>query len=139
MPVSNCPFDQNKNFDFSHKKVFIPFNTDVTTVYFDSRVTAQCDIMECTHIIMVRETEWYPQSFLLALVQIKKEEESRKICDIEWTPKIRELETDIIMGDIGDVSIERVITELLVASINVWDVKVKAMESNTRHSVITPE
>ena len=30
-------------------------------------------------------------------------------------------------------------TEQLVARINVQDVKIKAMESNTRHSVITPE
>ena len=47
--------------------------------------------------------------------------------------------TGRIMGGIGDVFVERAMTELLVASINILDVNVKAVESNNRHSVITPE
>ena len=43
------------------------------------------------------------------------------------------------MSGIGDVFVERAMTELLVASINILDVNVKAVESNNRHSVITPE
>ena len=43
------------------------------------------------------------------------------------------------MSGIGDVFMDLVMTELLVSSINIWDVNVKAMESNTRRSVIKPE
>ena len=35
--------------------------------------------------------------------------------------------------------VERAMTEQLISIIKFWYVKVKAMESNTRHSVITPE
>ena len=41
------------------------------------------------------------------------------------------------MDSIGYVFVEREITELLVASINVWDVKSKDMESKTRNFVNT--
>ena len=49
------------------------------------------------------------------------------------------LETDRIMVGIGDMFVERGMTELIVTRINVWDTKVKAMESKNRHSVITTE
>ena len=56
MPVSDDPFDENLKLGISHKKVFIPFKTDGTKAYFDSRVLTQCDITECTHIIMTGKT-----------------------------------------------------------------------------------
>ena len=55
--VSDDPFDDDRKLGISHKKVFIPFKTDGTTVYFDSRVPTQRDITEFTHIIMMGETE----------------------------------------------------------------------------------
>ena len=61
----------------------------------------------------------------------KEKQESRKICDISLAPKLYNLETEIIVGGIGDMSIERAMAELLVAIINFWDVKFKEMESNT--------
>ena len=38
MPVSDDPFDENWKLGIDHKKVFIPFYTDGTTLYFYSRV-----------------------------------------------------------------------------------------------------
>ena len=38
MPVSDYLFDHNQKFGIATKKVFIPFNTDGTTVYFYPRV-----------------------------------------------------------------------------------------------------
>ena len=55
MPVSDNPFDKIWNLGIAHKKVFITFNTDITTVYIESRVPIQRDITECTHIIMTDE------------------------------------------------------------------------------------
>ena len=72
------------------------------------------------------------------MVWTKEEEESRKICEIELAPKYRELETDRIMGGIGYVFVEREMTEQPFASINIRDVKVKAMESKTRDYIIKP-
>ena len=43
------------------------------------------------------------------------------------------------MGGIGDVLMEEAMKYWLVSSIKIQDVKVKAMESNTRHSIIPPE
>ena len=85
------------------------------------------------------ENTWDPQSAWLESVQTKEYAESRKICEISWTPKFHELETDIIMGSIGDVLMEDAVTYWIVSSIKIQDVKVKAMESKTRHSIIPPE
>ena len=62
MPISDDLFHENWKLGIVHKKVFIPFKTDRTTVYFDSRVPKKCEITECAHIIMMSETEWDPQS-----------------------------------------------------------------------------
>ena len=43
------------------------------------------------------------------------------------------------MSGIGDVFVEQSIIEKLVASINVWYMKINTIESNTRHYTITPE
>ena len=60
MSVSDYMFDDNQKLGISHKKVFIPFKTDGTTVHFSSRVMTQREIMEWTHIIMTDEMEWDP-------------------------------------------------------------------------------
>ena len=72
MSVSDGLFDDNWNMGISHKKVFIPFRTDKTTVYFDSRFTTQRELMEGNHIIIMDETEWDTQYDLLALVWTKE-------------------------------------------------------------------
>ena len=61
IPVSDDPFDENRNLGIDHKKVFIPFGTDEITVYFDSRVPTQHDIKGCTKIVMTNDMDWDPQ------------------------------------------------------------------------------
>ena len=119
IPVSDDPFDTTRKLGIAHDKVFIPFSTDGTTVYFDTRVPTQREITECTHIVMTGDTEWDPQSVRLASVRTKEEEEIRMISEIAQTPTVREFETDRIMGDIGDLFVERAMTERLVAGMNV--------------------
>ena len=87
--------------------MFIPFGTDRKTVYFYSRVPTLREITECTHIAMTGDTEWYPHSVRLASVSIKEVEESHNINEISQSPKVHNLETDRIMGSIGDVLMER--------------------------------
>ena len=74
MSVSDGLFDDNRNMGISHKKVFIPFRTDKTTVYFDSRFTIQRELMEGNHIVMISETEWDTQYYRLTLVWTKEED-----------------------------------------------------------------
>ena len=62
MPVSDYPFDDNQKLGISHRKVFVPFNTDGTAVYFGLIFLTQRDITECYHIIMTIEMEWDPPS-----------------------------------------------------------------------------
>ena len=95
--------------------------------------------MECTYNIMTGKNERYPQSVQLVLVQNKEEGGNCKICEVERAPKFHDVETHIIMGGIGDVFMERVMTEQLVASKIFLVLKVKYMVPKTRHSVITPE
>ena len=57
IPFSDDMFDDNLKLGITHKKVFIPFNTDGAKVYFYSRVPTQHEIMECTHIIITVETK----------------------------------------------------------------------------------
>ena len=45
------------------------------------------------------------------LLRTKEEEENRKICEIVWAPKVYKIETDIVMGGIVDVFVERAMTE----------------------------
>ena len=44
MPISDDPFDENRKLGIAHKRVLIPFKTDRTTVYFDSRFPTQSEI-----------------------------------------------------------------------------------------------
>ena len=42
--VSDDQFDENWKLGIAHKKVFIHFKTDGTTIYFDSRFPTQREI-----------------------------------------------------------------------------------------------
>ena len=110
MPVSDDLFYDNQKLSISQKEVFIPFKTDGTTVYFNSRAPTQREIIECTRIIITGETEWDTQSVRMVLVQTNEEEESHEIFDISQATKVRNLETDRIIGGIGDVFMERATT-----------------------------
>ena len=61
------------------------------------------------------------------MVWTKEEEKICKICEIAWAPKFQNIENDRIMDGIEDVFVEQAMTERLVASINVQDVKIKAI------------
>ena len=80
MPVSDDSFDYNHKLVIDHKKVFITFDTDETTLYFYSIVLTQRGITKCNHIIVTGGTEWGNQLVRLAPVRTKEEEESHKIC-----------------------------------------------------------
>ncbi len=139
-PVSDDPFDATRKLGIAHEKVFIPFSTDGTTVYFDTRVPTQREMTECTRIVMTGDTEWDPLSVRLESVRTKEEEDSRMICEIARQPPAHEFKIDHIMGDLGDVFVERSMTERLVANINVRQVsQVNEVVSKTRHLAITPE
>ena len=45
-PVSDDPFDDNRKLGIANKKVFITFQTDENTVYFDSIVITRREIIE---------------------------------------------------------------------------------------------
>jgi len=51
-PVSDDPFDDTRGFGIQTPNLFIPFKTDGTTVYFDTEVPTEQEILECPHIVM---------------------------------------------------------------------------------------
>ena len=160
IPVSDDPFDTTRKLGIAHDKLFIPFSTDGTAVYFDTRVPTHQEMAECTRIVMTGDTEWDPSSVRLAEVRTKEEEECRKICEIARQDPTSVFEIDRIMGDIGDSFVERTMTERLIASVNIrhpnkppvqlkcalpplpqdhYNRLASEMASKTRHSVLTPE
>ena len=52
IPVSDDPFEENKNIGINNENVFIPLSTYGKTVYFYLRVPIQHEITDCTHIVM---------------------------------------------------------------------------------------
>ena len=88
IPVSEDHFGENLKLGIAHEKLFNHFGTDVTTVYFDSRVPTHREIMYFNHIVMTGNTEWDPQLVQLASVHTKEEEQSHKIRDIAQAPKV---------------------------------------------------
>ena len=55
--VSDDTFDENIKLGIAHEKVFVPFSTDGTTVYFSSMVPTQREIMECNHSVVIGDTK----------------------------------------------------------------------------------
>ena len=87
IPVSDGTFDENQKLGISYERVFIPFGTDETTVYFDKIAKTQRKITECIQIIMTGHTEWDQKLVQIASVRSKEEEKSCKICDTAWDSK----------------------------------------------------
>ena len=158
--VSDDPFDSTRKFGINHEKLFIPFSTDGTCVYFDTRVPTEQERNECTRIVMTGDTEWDPSSVRLAQAQTKEEEGCRKICEISMKDPTSVCEIDQIMGEIGDSFVERKMTERLIANVNVKEANrapvkrqvelpplpsdhynrlASELASKKRHSAITPE
>jgi hypothetical protein len=122
--VSDDPFDNTRKLGISHDKLFIPFSTDGTTVYFDTRVPTYQEMNECTRVVMTGDTEWDPSSVRLASVRTKEEEDCRKIYEISQrdptsVSEIDNFEVDNIMGNIGECFVERSMTERLIANVNI--------------------
>ena len=156
-PVSDDPFDSTRRLGIAHPKVFIPFKTDGTAVYFDTRVPTHKEMAECTRIVMTGDSEWDPSSVQLSQIRTKEEEGCRKICEAAQQDPTSVFEIDQILGEIGDSYVERTMTERLI---NVrapnpipkprreplpplpkdhYNRLASEMASKTRHSAITPE
>ena len=143
-----------------HEDAFIPFLTDVTTIYFDTRVPTKEERAECSWLIMTGDTEWDPSSVPLQAIQTKEEEEFRAISEIARAnkPPLLTHKLDIHLGGISDWLVEQTMTERLIASVNIkgvnklkpreeqkpllpnhYSIRVSEIASKTRHSVHSPE
>ena len=61
-PVLDDPFDATRWLGIQHDDLFIPFETDGTTVYFQSHVSTNVKRAQCTWVVMTGNTEWDPSS-----------------------------------------------------------------------------
>ena len=117
-PVSDDPFDSTRVLGIKHEDAFIPFRTDGTTIYFDTRVPTKEERAECSWLIMTGDTEWDPSSVPLQAIQTKEEEEFRAISEIARAnkPPLLTHKLDIHLGGILDWLAEQTMTERLIAS-----------------------
>ena len=55
-PVYDDPFDSNRALGIKHEEAFIPFRTNDTAIYFDTRVPTKEERAECSWLIITGDT-----------------------------------------------------------------------------------
>jgi hypothetical protein len=60
--VSDDPTDSSRPFGISCKDVFIPFQMDGTTIYFESRVPTPWELENCKGIQVTDDSVWNPSN-----------------------------------------------------------------------------
>ena len=78
IPVGDDPTDPNRKFGIEAKGLFIPWETDGTTIYFESHAPSDDEWQNCKRIIMTSENEWIPTSVNLKGAQFPREDTIRK-------------------------------------------------------------
>jgi hypothetical protein len=66
--VSDDPTDSTRPFGISTEEIFIPFQMDGTTVYFETRVPTAWELENCKTIQVTDSTVWNPSSVTIATV-----------------------------------------------------------------------
>ena len=67
IPVSDNPYDSGRYFDINHGDQFIPFKTEVSTLFFNSFVPTDAEINTCPHMVLTySEIEWDPHGVEMA-------------------------------------------------------------------------
>ena len=146
--------------EIKHEDAFIPFRTNGTAIYFDTRVKTKEERAECSWLIMNGDTEWDNSSAHSQVIQIKEEEAFREISEIARAkkPPLLTQEMNIQLGGISDWLVEKTTTERLIASVNIegvnkvkpreeqkpllpnhYSIRVSKIASKTQHSVHLPE
>ena len=165
--VSDDPTDSARPFgidmeEFDEADSILPFLTDGTTIYFDTRVPTEQEILMLPRIQLTRDDPWDPATVSIASLSLE-EEELRRLSSLFTTADnddefafqnsrgVTEMEADKVLSQISPVYSEKQFTEALLGQVKVGmgdridpeeekrRVNVRMMGSTTRHSKVTPE
>lgn len=120
--VSDDPFDSTRPFGIQTPNLFIPFQTEGTTVFFNSRVPSDEEIRQCRpHINLTSDQEWAPSSVCLQSVRTNEETSYHRIEEIATGTKVpvRVTETDCVLESVSPVYCQQAFTERLVSAVRI--------------------
>ena len=61
--VNDNPYDPASELGIDHESCFVPFQTEGSTVYFESHVPSDEELEQCPHIVLTDgDTEWDPSA-----------------------------------------------------------------------------
>ena len=139
--VWDNPYDTEREFGIELDDFVIPFDTEGSTIHFESHLPSDAELNSCPRIILTSDEEWDPQGINMSQKPRKWLEENEAfICQVSRDRNNVQnrhsytYETDFILSDINDSFVEQELTERMVKS-----VKISEVHSKERHSTITPE
>ena len=148
------------NFGIDHVDIFIPFDTEGSTVFFDSYVPTEHELDTCPYITLTSNQEWNPQGIETSRNCPYGDNASATVQSVHCVLEKRkrspiEYESDLVLGSISGSFVTEMAYERLVSSVRVEYPRSKRTDkqitahgkgrsirkivANTRHSVITPE
>ena len=145
--VSDNPYDRGRDFGISCDDCFIPFNTEGSTVYFDSFVPTDTMLETLRHIELTSDEEWDPSN--VDMQRYLPQGNKRFIQQMRRNTRIEDVpETDSHLASISDAYCSTSFARRMIESVHIesrndtetCDIRTTAeVKSNTRHSKITPE
>ena len=124
IPVSDDPYDPNRELGIDHEELFVPFQTRGATICFESRVPTTHELDQCTYIVLTDDAiEWDPNQIQMnsnrpygdrhvTINQVKMENERRRDLPIEH-------ESDLCLGSISRSLVPDLLYERLISSVKV--------------------
>ena len=144
IPVCDDPYDKARDFGISHDDLFLPFDTCGSTVFFETFVPSDDDLINSTQIVLTDgDHEWDPGTVKLS--QVTRD----SVCVSEHPCK-----SDEILGSICPTIVSSLMNSRIINSVKIQAPSVTARRnitsktdsqqisevlSKTQHSVITPE
>ena len=135
IPVSDNPFDEDRDFGIHHEDLFIPFRTKGTRVYIETHCPTDEELAICPKIEMTSSNTWDPESVNLghedkahgdyrlpqdvAMIQSMKRKRSH-----DENYGIRS-EADVVLGTISDMFTPDIFLERMIASVKIDSKKPK--------------
>lgn len=148
--VSDNPFDESKDFGIDHKECFIPFDTAGSTVYFDTFVPTDDQLRTCRHIELTGDEEWDPNN--VNMNHLKRSSRARIVQRMQrhsaQALRNKTRETSLHLSSIFEAYCPQLFAQRLIESVNIESRQemderktrvMKQVQSNARHSAITPE
>lgn len=129
IPVSDDPFDESRDFGIDHEEAFIPFETEGSTVFFDTFVPNDEELEHCRHVVLTDgDSEWDPHTVQLAHARSDGDTNpldaplAREVNAVRRENYERhqfECESDVALGAISESLVPDLLYERLIASVRI--------------------